>query len=150
MVDAADRLKPKLAHAASPEVAVNLDRRLGDVVGLQSANREAMLKSELIPAGDDGDLGAGLRLAGGRRPAVDADHLRLIASAGVLYLGTQLSPISIWSMNFALMFALALGIDYALFVVFRFRQAHFGQKLSPVEAVASTMTRPAKQCSSRG
>ena len=29
-------------------------------------------------------------------------------------------------MNFALMFALALGIDYALFVVYRFRGALFG------------------------
>ena len=32
-------------------------------------------------------------------------------------------PISIWAMNFALMFALALGIDYALFIVMRFRGA---------------------------
>jgi RND superfamily putative drug exporter len=42
-------------------------------------------------------------------------------------------------MNFALMFALALGIDYALFIVVRFRRAHFGQNLSPVDAVATTM-----------
>ncbi len=63
----------------------------------------------------------------------------LIASAGLLFLGTLVSPISIWAMNFALMFALALGIDYALFIVIRFRGAHFGQKLSPVEAVATTM-----------
>ena len=45
----------------------------------------------------------------------------LVASAGVLYLGTLAADISIWSMNFALMFALALGIDYALFVVVRYR-----------------------------
>jgi RND superfamily putative drug exporter len=63
----------------------------------------------------------------------------LIASAGLLYLGTLVSPISIWAMNFALMFALALGIDYALFIVIRFRGAHFGQRLGPVEAVAITM-----------
>jgi RND superfamily putative drug exporter len=42
-------------------------------------------------------------------------------------------------MNFALMFALALGIDYALFVVHRFRGAFFGSKLSAREAVAVTM-----------
>jgi RND superfamily putative drug exporter len=42
-------------------------------------------------------------------------------------------------MNFALMFALALGIDYALFVVHRFRGAFFGHQLSPVEATAVTM-----------
>jgi RND superfamily putative drug exporter len=42
-------------------------------------------------------------------------------------------------MNFALMFALALGIDYALFVVHRFRGALFGHKLSPEDATAVTM-----------
>jgi len=48
-------------------------------------------------------------------------------------------PISIWAMNFALMFALALGIDYALFVVHRFRGALFGHHLSPADATAVTM-----------
>ena len=48
--------------------------------------------------------------------------------------------ISIWAMNFALMFALALGIDYALFIVIRFRGAFFGStKLPAEEAVAETM-----------
>jgi RND superfamily putative drug exporter len=42
-------------------------------------------------------------------------------------------------MNFALMFALALGVDYALFVVHRFRGAFFGSKLSARDAVAVTM-----------
>ena len=39
----------------------------------------------------------------------------LVAAAGSLWIGTRIADISIWSMNFALMFALALGIDYALF-----------------------------------
>jgi RND superfamily putative drug exporter len=42
-------------------------------------------------------------------------------------------------MNFALMFALALGIDYALFIVLRFRQALFGEARDPVDAVAASM-----------
>jgi RND superfamily putative drug exporter len=42
-------------------------------------------------------------------------------------------------MNFALMFALALGIDYALFVVNRFRGAFFGSKLDARDAVAVAM-----------
>ena len=42
-------------------------------------------------------------------------------------------------MNFALMFALALGIDYALFVVMRFRNALFGRAPDPVDAVGATM-----------
>jgi RND superfamily putative drug exporter len=63
----------------------------------------------------------------------------LASAAGLLYLGTLVMPISIWAMNFALMFALALGIDYALFIVHRFRGALFGHKLSAVDATAVTM-----------
>src|SRR5262249_7933197 len=62
----------------------------------------------------------------------------LVAAAGVLYLGSLIAPISIWAMNFALMFALALGIDYALFVVMRFRTALAGDR-PPTAAVAETM-----------
>ena len=72
----------------------------------------------------------------------------LLAAAGSLYLGTQVLPISIWAMNFALMFALALGIDYALFIVYRFRGAFFGSKLDPAEATAQTWTPPARRSSS--
>ena len=42
-------------------------------------------------------------------------------------------------MNFALMFALALGIDYALFIVVRFRGALFGRGLTPVDAAGDAM-----------
>ena len=63
----------------------------------------------------------------------------LLAAAGSLYLGTLIMPISIWAMNFALMFALALGIDYALFLVMRFRGALFGSELDAEEATAVTM-----------
>ena len=65
--------------------------------------------------------------------------LGLLASAGLLALLTHGFEISIWAMNFALMFALALGIDYALFVVHRFRGAFFGSKLDARDAVAVTM-----------
>ncbi|MFT3661088.1 MAG: MMPL family transporter [Gordonia sp. (in: high G+C Gram-positive bacteria)] len=47
----------------------------------------------------------------------------LVASAGALVLLNTVTPISVWAMNFAMMFALALGIDYALFMVSRFRAA---------------------------
>jgi RND superfamily putative drug exporter len=64
--------------------------------------------------------------------------LGLVATAGALWLGTKLTGITIWAMNFALMFALAVGIDYALFVVVRFRGA-LRAGLKPVDAVAATM-----------
>src|SRR3982751_275342 len=63
----------------------------------------------------------------------------LVTSAGALVLATHVAPVSIWAMNFAMMFALALGIDYALFIVMRFRGAFFGTKLSARDAVGETM-----------
>ena len=140
MVAAADRIKAKLPDVAGSEVAVNLTGPAGMWSDFNQANREAMLKSELIswPV-----TMAILVLAFGSLVAAGLPLMLtimgLIASAGLLFLGTLVSPISIWAMNFALMFALALGIDYALFVVIRFRDAHFGQELAPVEAVARTM-----------
>ncbi len=140
MVDAAERLKTRLAGVAAPGVAVDLTGASGMWSDFNEANREAMLKSELIswPV-----TMAILVLAFGSLVAAGLPLMLtivgLVASAGLLFLGTLVSPISIWAMNFALMFALALGIDYALFVVARFRGAHFGQRLNPVDAVAATM-----------
>lgn len=62
----------------------------------------------------------------------------LVASAGALVLLNQITPISVWAMNFAMMFALALGIDYALFIVARFRDA-LARAGSARAAVAETM-----------
>ena len=140
MVAAAERLKTALAEIAAPGVAVDLTGASGMWSDFNQANREAMLKSEFIswPV-----TMAILVLAFGSLVAAGLPLMLtivgLIASAGVLFLGTLVLPISIWAMNFALMFALALGIDYALFLVVRFRSAHFEQKLSPVDAVAATM-----------
>lgn len=47
----------------------------------------------------------------------------LVSAMGVLFGITQFTDLSIWTLNFAMMFALALGIDYALFIVTRFRNA---------------------------
>ncbi|MBC2641896.1 MULTISPECIES: MMPL family transporter [unclassified Rhodococcus (in: high G+C Gram-positive bacteria)] len=62
----------------------------------------------------------------------------LVASAGGLVLLNEVTPISVWAMNFAMMFALALGIDYALFIVSRFRDA-LKSGGDPRAAVAETM-----------
>ena len=105
-----------------------------------TANRNAMMKSELISwpvtlmilvLAFGSLVAAGLPLM--------LTILGLMASAGTLYLGTQVLDISIWAMNFALMFALALGIDYALFIVYRFRGALFGSHESVEDAVGETM-----------
>ncbi len=140
MVAAATDLKGPLAAATAPGVEANLTGAAGMWSDFNEANKDAMLKSELFswPV-----TLAILVLAFGSLVAAGLPLMLTIAglvlSAGVLYLGTLLSPISIWAMNFALMFALALGIDYALFVVMRFRNALFGQGLPPERAVAETM-----------
>ncbi len=140
MVAAADHLKGRLAGLAAPGVAANLTGAAGMWSDFNEANRDAMLRSELFswPV-----TLAILVLAFGSLVAAGLPLMLtivgLIASAGLLYLGTLISPISIWAMNFALMFALALGIDYALFIVMRFRNSLYGQGERPVEAVAETM-----------
>ena len=140
MVRAADDLKEQLAELPAAGVEVSLTGASGMWSDFNEANKTAMLKSELIswPV----TLGI-LLLAFGSLVAAGLPLmltiLGLVASAGSLYLGAQLLDISIWAMNFALMFALALGIDYALFIVYRFRGAFFGAKEPVEDAVAETM-----------
>ncbi|MFP5388278.1 MAG: MMPL family transporter, partial [Thermoleophilia bacterium] len=140
MVAAANDLKGEVAAVAAPGVEANLTGAAGMWSDFNEANREAMMRSELFswPV-----TLAILILAFGSLVAAGLPLLLtitgLVASAGLLYLGTLIAPISIWAMNFALMFALALGIDYALFIVMRFRNALFGQGHDPVAAVGETM-----------
>jgi putative drug exporter of the RND superfamily len=140
MVAAADRLKGKLHALAGRDVGVSLTGASGMWSDFNAANRTAMMKSELyswpvtlaiLVLAFGSLVAAGLPLL--------LTMLGLLASAGLLALLTHGFEISIWAMNFALMFALALGIDYALFVVHRFRGAYFGSKQSVPDAVATTM-----------
>jgi RND superfamily putative drug exporter len=140
MVRAADDLKTQLQRLQGDGVQVSLTGASGMWSDFNEANRTAMMKSELfswpvtmviLVLAFGSLVAAGLPLM--------LTILGLMASAGSLYLGTQLLDISIWAMNFALMFALALGIDYALFIVYRFRGAFFGSKEPVEQAVAETM-----------
>ncbi len=140
MVAAADSLKGGLRALATPRVSVSLTGASGMWSDFNTANRTAMMKSELYswPV-----TLAILVLAFGSLVAAGLPLLLtivgLLASAGLLALLTHGFEISIWAMNFALMFALALGIDYALFVVHRFRGAYFGSTQRVEEAVATAM-----------
>jgi RND superfamily putative drug exporter len=140
MVRAADDLKEPLAELDSDGTQVSLTGASGMWSDFNEANKTAMVKSELIswPVTMVILLIAFGSLVAAGLPLM-LTILGLVASAGSLYLGTQVLDISIWAMNFALMFALALGIDYALFIVYRFRGAFFGTKLSAEEATAETM-----------
>jgi RND superfamily putative drug exporter len=140
MVRAADELKGQLGAIGGDGVEVTLTGASGMWSDFNAANKQAMMKSELISwpvtlaimvVAFGSLVAAGLPLM--------LTIIGLVAAAGSLFLGTQLFDISIWAMNFALMFALALGIDYALFIVYRFRAAFFGSRLDRVEASATTM-----------
>ncbi len=140
MVAAADALKAMLQAAGRSGVGVSLTGASGMWSDFNTANRKAMMKSELYSWPVTLVI---LTLAFGALAAAGLPLmltiLGLLASAGLLSLLAHGFEISIWAMNFALMFALALGIDYALFIVHRFRGALFGSKLSKRDAVAVTM-----------
>ena len=140
MVAAADSLKGTLHALSGGAVVVNLTGAPGMWSDFNAANRSAMLKSEVIswPVTLAIMLLAFGSLVAAGLPLM-LTMIGLLAAAGSSYLGTLVMPISIWAMNFALMFALALGIDYALFIVMRFRGAFFGSELSAEEATAVTM-----------
>ncbi|KAB2808991.1 MMPL family transporter [Pimelobacter simplex] len=140
MVRVASDLKEELQALSTPTVQVNPTGSSLLWSDFNEANLEAMLTSEMIswPV-----TLAILVLAFGALVAAGLPLLLtlagLVASAGSLVLVNELVPVSIWAMNFAMMFALALGIDYALFLVVRYRAARRGRDASPRRAIAETM-----------
>jgi putative drug exporter of the RND superfamily len=70
----------------------------------------------------------------------------LLALAGIavgfalLHLIGWITPMSVWSMNFSMMIGLAVGIDYSLFIVSRYREERVEGKdaLSAIENTMST------------
>jgi RND superfamily putative drug exporter len=138
MVAAAGDLKPRLERAGRGDVTVALTGSPAVWHAFNESNKSAMMKSELlswpvtmaiIVLAFGSLVAAGLPLL--------LTILGLVSSAGLLALLTGIFDISIWAMNFALMFSLALGIDYALFIVHRFRASlsRFGVR----DAVVVTM-----------
>ncbi len=140
MVRVATDLKQPLQDLAVDGVEVNPTGSSLLWSDFNEANLEAMLSSEMMswPV-----TMAILVLAFGALVAAGLPLILtlagLVASAGSLVLINELVPVSIWAMNFAMMFALALGIDYALFVVVRYRAARMGSHESRHQAIAETM-----------
>jgi putative drug exporter of the RND superfamily len=139
MVRAAGRVAKRLEGVAPPGVQVALTGSSAVWSQFNEENKSAMLRSEitswpltlavlLIAFGSVAAAGIPLLLS----------ILGLVAAAGALWIASRFTPITIWAMNFALMFALAVGIDYALFVVVRFRAA-LRAGLRPLDAVGETM-----------
>jgi RND superfamily putative drug exporter len=140
MVRAADDLKGPLRSLSTSTVEVDPTGASLLWSDFNQANLSAMMKSELYswPV-----TLAILVLAFGALVAAGLPLILtlagLVASAGSLVLINHVVPVSVWAMNFAMMFALALGIDYALFLVVRFRAARMGHHENARQAVAETM-----------
>jgi RND superfamily putative drug exporter len=140
MVKVATDLKDDLNGFSTESVSANATGSSVMWSDFNEANLASMLKSEMLswPV-----TMAILVLAFGALVAaglpLTLTIAGLVASAGSLVLINELTPVSIWAMNFAMMFSLALGIDYALLLVVRFRSVRLGRKRTALEAVAETM-----------
>jgi len=81
--------------------------------------------------------------------AVAAGLPLVLAVAGIavgfaaLHLATGVTPMSVWAMNFSMMIGLAVGIDYSLFIVSRYREEREDGR-GPLDAVAATMATSGK------
>ncbi len=151
MVRAADDLTGPISDLATPTVSVNLSGDSALWSDFNKVNHAAMIKSEVLSWPVTMIV---LVLAFGTLVAAGLPLMLtlvgLLTAAGALVISTHIAPVSIWALNFALMFALALGIDYALFLVVRFRAAlrkradEPDRKQATVDAVAETMATAGK------
>ncbi|MBK5289840.1 MAG: MMPL family transporter, partial [Acidimicrobiia bacterium] len=73
----------------------------------------------------------------------------LLALAGIavgfaaLHLLSLVMPLSVWSMNFSMMIGLAVGIDYSLFIVSRYREERIEGK-DAIAAIENTLSTAGK------
>lgn len=139
MIRAADRLREKIpaaAGAAYPAHVAGLSSQWAD---FNRDNRDATLHSEkyalpitlLVLA-----IAFGSLAAGGLPLLITA--IGLAVTGGTLTVLTQFFDVSLWALTFTLIFTMALGIDYALFIVMRFREA-LKAHADPAFAAAVTM-----------
>ena len=81
--------------------------------------------------------------------AIAAGLPLLLAVAGIavgfatLHLATFATPMSVWSMNFSMMIGLAVGIDYCLFIVTRYREER-AEGRNALDAISGTLATAGK------
>jgi len=140
MVEAATKLARPLAQAGQGPLSVALTGDSALWADFNSANHSAMMRSEMLSwpvtlailvVAFGSLVAAGLPLM--------LTMAGLLVAAGALVLANHVAPVSIWALNFALMFALALGIDYALFLVVRFRVALEHHQATPGDKEAAAL-----------
>ena len=107
-------------------------------------NEEALHKAELLSG-----LPTLLLLFIAFGSAIAAGIPLILAVAGIavgfaaLHLGTGYTPLSVWSMNFSMMIGLAVGIDYSLFIVSRYREEREDGK-DALDGIAGTLATAGK------
>jgi RND superfamily putative drug exporter len=125
--DEAANIAPDLVSAlrrdAPAGMQVDVTGKAAMWADFNRVNKESMLKGELMawPA-----VMIVLTLAFGSLVAMGLPlllaMLGLATTFGLLYWLGHVVPLSIWVMNFAMMVGIGVGVDYALFIVTRFRQ----------------------------
>jgi RND superfamily putative drug exporter len=108
------------------------------------SNEEALHRAELLSG-----IPTVILLLVAFGSAIAAGLPLLLALAGIavgfaaLHLLGDATPLSVWSMNFSMMIGLAVGIDYSLFIVSRYREER-EDGLGAADAMANTMTSAGK------
>lgn len=151
MVRAAHDLRDPLTDVAAGHISVDLTGSSALWADFNEVNHEAMIRSEVLSWPVTMIV---LVLAFGSMVAAGLPLMLtlvgLLTAAGALVIATHVAPVSIWALNFAMMFALALGIDYALFIVVRFRAALQRRRFerdarkAALEAIGETMATAGK------
>jgi len=107
-------------------------------------NEEALHRAELLSG-----LPTVILLLVAFGSAIAAGIPLLLALAGIavgfasLHLLGDETPLSVWSMNFSMMIGLAVGIDYSLFIVSRYREER-EDGYDAVEAIVNTLSTAGK------
>ncbi len=109
-----------------------------------TVNEEALHKAELLSGLPTLVL---LFLAFGSLIAAGIPLLLALAGIAVgfaaLHLLSLVTPLSVWSMNFSMMIGLAVGIDYSLFIVSRYREERVEGK-DAIAAIENTLSTAGK------
>ncbi|MGB4862650.1 MAG: MMPL family transporter [Tepidiformaceae bacterium] len=139
-VRAAERLNEPIGKLGDETVSVALTGSPAFWGDFNAVNKDGMQKAELLTWPVTAVI---LILAFGTLAAAGLPLLLagagLVSAMGVLFGITQFTDLSIWTLNFAMMFSIALGIDYALFIVTRYRGALHATPDDPKQAAGVAM-----------
>ena len=109
-----------------------------------TTNEEALHKAELVSG-----IPTVILLFVAFGSAIAAGIPLILALAGIavgfaaLHLLGDTTPLSVWSMNFSMMIGLAVGIDYSLFIVSRYREEREDGN-DALDAIANTISTAGK------